>query len=144
MEIKIRKMKQQDLKEVFLLNKNELYYDCDLVKVKESWDRIKGDKHSVLYVATDCERVVGYIHAGIHESLCFSPMASILTLVVSANYQKNGIGKLLLEAVEIWARTNSCVGIRVLSNESREAAHYFYQACGYRKMGKQVNLKKYF
>lgn len=144
MEIKIRKMKQQDLEEICRLNKNELHSDYDLVKEKESWDKIKEDKNSIIYVAVDCETVVGYIHAGIYQTLCFAPMASILTLAVSADYQKNGIGKLLLEEVETWAKTNSCVGIRILSNETREVAHYFYQTCGYRKTRKQINFKKYF
>ena len=53
-------------------------------------------------------------------------------------------GHNLEEVVETWAKTNSCVGIRVLSNESREVAHYFYQTCGYRKTRKQINFKKYF
>ena len=137
-------MKQQDLEEIYRLNKNELHYDFSLMQVKDAWDKIDNDKNNILYVAIDCDKVVGYIHAGIYQSLCLPTMASIFTLVVSKEYQKNGIGKLLLEAVEKWAKNNACVGIRVLSNESRESAHYFYQACGYRKTRKQINFKKYF
>lgn len=144
MELQIREMKQEDLEEIYRLNKNALGYEYELQKMKISWEEILSDKNSILYIALDCGKIVGYVHAGRYELLCQAPMASVFTLAVSPDYQQNGIGRALLNAVERWARATNCTGVRILSNEKRDTAHYFYQACGYRKTKTQVNFKKYF
>jgi GNAT superfamily N-acetyltransferase len=57
--------------------------------------------------------------------------AEIEGLVVDDEYRSNGIGALLLDRAETWARDRRCPAVRVLSNVVRERAHRFYDRRGY-------------
>jgi ribosomal protein S18 acetylase RimI-like enzyme len=62
-----------------------------------------------------------------------APLGRITTLVVSADAQGRGIGRMLVEAAESWMRQQGCKLVEVTSNDRRAEAHAFYRHMGYER-----------
>lgn len=75
--------------------------------------------------------VVGWVSVAETWSLLSSSRAAIEGLVVEDEYRSNGIGRMLVDAAETWARRRGCTALRLLSNVVRERAHTFYRRLGY-------------
>lgn len=65
-------------------------------------------------------------------------------IAVSSNFQKMGIGKVLLTSIEHWAENTGACGVRLVSGATRIDAHKFYHHCGYSGDKQQINVKKIF
>lgn len=88
-------------------------------------------ERTVLVAVVPRAGVVGWIGVSASVTLTSSDRAEIEGLVVEDEYRSNGIGKLLLDAAERWARQRGCTAMRVLSNVVRDRAHRFYERWGY-------------
>ena len=69
-------------------------------------------------------------------------MINILGLAVSSNFRKQGAGKLLLTAIEEWAKSLDIKIIRLNSGSSRTDAHSFYTSNGYTNKKEQIRFIK--
>ncbi len=78
----------------------------------------------------------------LHETITDSGRADIEGLVVEDEYRGNGIGRLLVDAAETWARRRNCASMRLVSNVVRERAHEFYKRLGYSVLKTQHAFKK--
>jgi GNAT superfamily N-acetyltransferase len=87
--------------------------------------------HEILVADIGNHHVVGYIHFHQHNSLENDAIVEVGGLVVSEDFRRMGIGKLLLGAAEEWAIAAGFNRIRLHSNSIREDAHIFYQSLGY-------------
>ncbi len=85
----------------------------------------------VIYVATDAERVMGWIDVSITHHLAAEPRAEIAGLVVSSEVRSQGVGRQLVERAEQWARGRGLTTMLVRSRSTRESAHRFYLREGY-------------
>ena len=63
-------------------------------------------------------------------------------LVVDRAHRKRGIGSLLMERAEEWARTQGCSLVRLWSSSIRVEAHRFYEHLGYRNIKTQYSFVK--
>lgn len=52
-------------------------------------------------------------------------------LVVSSKCRRLGIGKMLVDYIEVQAREKNCYFIMLMSLMKRKEAHRFYEALGY-------------
>jgi len=100
----------------------------------------RNDRREV-FVA-ECNDVAGWAAVSIDETFVEGFGAQLEGLVVDQSCRSRGIGKLLLEAAESWARERGCREMRVLSNVLRERAHPFYHRNGYETIKAQYNLRK--
>jgi GNAT superfamily N-acetyltransferase len=85
-------------------------------------------------VATLGKQVVGLI--GRHKMVSVhrtAPLGRIPILVVAEGEQRQGIGRMLVEAVEEWCRKGGCQFVEVTSNDQLGAAHAFYRHMGYER-----------
>lgn len=144
MKIIIRECKVQDYKDIVLLNKNEMGYDYPVEDTKKQLEKLLNDSNHKIYVAIISEKVVGYIHANNYDLLYSSHLKNIMGIAVLSAFRKNGIGKMLLNEVEKWAKDTGAYGIRLVSGATRIGAHAFYKACGYSEKKEQKNFKKTF
>lgn len=112
---------------------NQLGYPGELEKFKTRLEKILDSPlQGVLVADIGDQRAVGYIHFHQHNSLENDPIVEIGGLVVSEEFRRKGIGKMLISAAEDWARATGFRRIRLHSNIIRVDAHNFYQALGYR------------
>jgi GNAT superfamily N-acetyltransferase len=88
--------------------------------------------------------VVGYIHGCDYDCVYSDSLKDILGIAVDPAYQGRGIGRLLLSALEDWARQDGCAGVRLVSGFERHGAHQFYMRCGYTHRKDQKNFVKLF
>lgn len=139
----IRKTVPEDAGRICEINKNSLGYDFSADKTAAQIKRINEDEKTLLFSVTDDEnRAVGYIEAQVYDTPYAETYVNIMALAVDKKFQGKGFGRLLLSAVEDWAKTQGAVGIRLESSTYRTEAHKFYEACGYECVKEHKNFKK--
>lgn len=143
MEITIREYKTSDTKAIYYLNKNELGYEYSLAETEKNLSKLSNCKSHKIFVAVQNQDVVGYIHAADYDLIYATHMKNIMGIAVSSYNKRKGIGKLLLQAIEQWAKNTGASGVRLVSGSSRTDAHQFYTNCGYYGGKQQLNFKKY-
>lgn len=118
----------------------QLGYPCSLHEIRERMDQIMQDEDQAVLVAESADtNVVGWVHIFKAQRLIVEPFVEIGGLIVAEGQRGSGVGKVLLEAAEDWARDRGVSGMRVRSNVIREEAHHFYERLGYRRV-KQQNV----
>ena len=142
MNVIVREARPEDAESVCRLNRNELGYDYPLRETAGKLGKLLGDRRCRIFVAESGGTVVGYVHAVDYDVLYAPHLKNILGIAVSSDSRRSGVGRLLLAAVEQWAKDTGATGIRLVSGISRTGAHKFYLACGYTENKEQKNFKK--
>ena len=105
------------------------------------------DAHVGFFVAEDKGELVGHVHIIVRETppvpiLKPRRLAYIDEIVVKVAYRGRGVGHLLMEQAEAWARTNGATAIELGVYEFNQEAQAFYRDLGYttfhRRMGKSL------
>ncbi|MBL6078916.1 GNAT family N-acetyltransferase [Belnapia sp. T18] len=97
--------------------------------------------HAVL-VAVREGAVLGLMHLFLRPALEKPPEVVVQALVVEAGLRGSGLGGRLLRAAEAWARAQGQNSVSLHSGAQREAAHAFYAARGYARVGGAVLFRK--
>ncbi len=97
--------------------------------------------HAVL-VAVGEGAVLGLMHLFLRPALEKPPEVVVQALVVEAGLRGSGLGGRLLRAAEDWARARGQASVSLHSGMAREAAHAFYAAQGYARVGSAVLFRK--
>lgn len=98
--------------------------------------------HVVLVAEISSALVVGWIHAAERDILEVGSFCEILGLVVAVDQRGEGIGKRLLEQVELWAQGRRLEEISVRSNIIRAESHPFYERLGFVRVKTQHVYRK--
>lgn len=130
MDVQIRRATQKDAAEIRRLT-SLLGYQTTEEGVRSRLERFATEDHRVL-VAIAAGRLVGWIHVALRASVESETWSEILGFVVDEDTRGEGIGKRLLQATSDWARARGVDRMRVRSKTSREGAHGFYEAQGFR------------
>jgi GNAT superfamily N-acetyltransferase len=107
-----------------------------LLGIKDSPD------HAVFVAETAGGEIAGWIGVFVFRCVEADARAEISGLVVDERVRSLGIGRLLLERAEEWAREKGCVSASVRSNVIRERAHAFYERHGYKLVKTQKSFRK--
>jgi len=126
------------------LNANEFGYKYPVEKTRERVKCILNKSTDRIFVLCENNVVVGYAHASNYEGTYFDAQKNIMAIAVDSNHRGKGLGKALLNAVEDWAKEESCIGVRLVSGMDRTGAHEFYRHCGYKLRKEQKNFIKIF
>lgn len=144
MEFTVRQCCMEDTAAIYELNKAEMGYDYPAEKTREKLAALMKSENDRIFVAEANGIVVGYVHAAGYDLIYAPPMKNIMGIAVAAGYRRQGIGRALLNAAEVWARESGAAGVRLASGASRTGAHQFYQSAGYSGGRVQYNFKKMF
>jgi GNAT superfamily N-acetyltransferase len=75
-----------------------------------------------------------YVQPRIHRDADFARIAS---LIVDEAWRDRGVGRRLVETIEVWAREHGCDVVEVTSGNQRSDAHRFYEGLGYAEKRKR-------
>jgi GNAT superfamily N-acetyltransferase len=137
----VRKATDSDAEQVAQLS-FQLGY---LVTSEETARRIlelSGNSEHAVLVADEGGMLLGWIHVHLAHSLAVDGRVEVAGLVVDENHRGRGVGRVLMERAEIWAREKNCTSVRLRSNVLRGAAHLFYERLGYRETKVQKAFQK--
>ncbi len=109
----------------------ELGYQASGEALRQRIETLLGRPDQAIYVACLSGSVVGWIDLAVTYHLAADPRVEIQGLVVSAEVRSRGIGRLLVERAEQWARSRGLTAMLVRSRVTREDAHRFYLREGY-------------
>ena len=143
MDITIREAVYQDAEAIACLNREAMGYDYSIEDTTRKLTMILRSDQDKVFVAVAGEYIVGYIHANDYDVLYFPTMKNIMGIAVDSAYRRQGIGHMLLDAVECWAKETGAEGIRLVSGANRTDAHKFYIDCGFEGGKQQLNFKKH-
>ena len=130
----IRKIKIEDAKAIQTICNISLGYSVSVEIVMRQIQKLSEDvNHHYIYVYEDevLQKVVGFVHAEVYESLYSYAGLNILGLAVLPEFQGKGIGKELMHHLEVKAKDNSVSFVRLNSADYRVEAHKFYESIGY-------------
>jgi GNAT superfamily N-acetyltransferase len=123
----------------------QLHYPSSGNQIRMRLDALGGSKQHGVYVAElPGGQIGGWIGLYVFHSVEQDSCAGISGLIVDEQVRSRGIGKLLVDAAEGWARSNGCKAISVHSNVIRERAHQFYARNGFEHVKTQKFLFKSF
>lgn len=126
----IRKVKLSDAAAIQRINAESLGYDFDRKATEAQLKKLlENDQHLIL-VAEEDGQVIGYAHAASYDCLYFPSLLNLLALAVSQDFQGQGHGRALMQALREEAKAAGYTGIRINSGISRTSAHRFYRSLG--------------
>lgn len=121
----------------------QLGYPSTADEIRMRLAEMHGSNHYAVYVAQlSGGQIAGWIGVYIFRAVELDSRAEISGLIVDQQVRSRGIGKVLLDAAEDWARRQGCRAISVLSNATRDRAHSFYRRNGYERIKTQASLRK--
>jgi GNAT superfamily N-acetyltransferase len=110
----------------------QLGYPASQEQVQRRLHQIQQDESHAVYVAEQADgHVVGWVHVLVRQLVVADPQTEIGGLVVDESYRHCGVGRLLMEQAEWWAREKGCWAVYLRSNIVRKGAHAFYERIGY-------------
>ena len=121
----------------------QLGYECTGEEVQKRLSQMQDPNGYAVFVAEFPQgRIAGWIGAYLFRSVETESCAEINGLVVDQNVRSRGIGKMLLDSAEQWARSVGYDAISVRSNVKRDRAHRFYIKNGYELVKTQKEFRK--
>ncbi len=121
----------------------QLGYPASAGDMKKRISDIDGDDNCMLFVAEADGNVVAWLLVHLYRLITSDCLAQIAGLVVDKSHRNEGIGALLMEKAEEWARDRACQGVILRSRAMRKGAHTFYEKLGYSNIKTQnVFLKE--
>jgi GNAT superfamily N-acetyltransferase len=109
---------------------------------------IANDENTYLVVCDDGEDLLATALISLCNDVMFNrqPFAIIDNFIVASEYQREGIGKSLMDHIEEFCLARDCSKIMLLSGADNRGAHDFYTAMGFdpdKKLG-FVKYRRYF
>jgi GNAT superfamily N-acetyltransferase len=121
----------------------QLGYPVSQEEVRRRLNQIQQDEQHAVYVAELPDgRVVGWVHVHFCQLLVADPQAEIGGLVVDEGHRRCGIGRLLMQQAEQWAREKGCWAVYLRSNVVRKDAHAFYEEIDYSNVKTSMAFRK--
>jgi GNAT superfamily N-acetyltransferase len=115
----------------------QLGYDTSKEEVEPRLKKALGDERNITCVAEVDGKTVGWLQVAMKQTIESGEYAEITGLVVDKASRGKGIGRILVEHAEEWARKVGQQRIRVRMNVIRKDAPLFYRALGFKEIKKQ-------
>ena len=141
MTVAVRRARADDAPRIAELS-GVLGYPVDSRVMAERLAHLVSRDDNAVFVASDGDRVLGWIHGGEHELLEIGRLCEILGLVVEPSARRSGAGRALIAAIEQWAGSRGVRQVSVRSNVVRLESHPFYERLGFTRVKTQHSYRK--
>jgi GNAT superfamily N-acetyltransferase len=143
MSIVVRTADLSDVQAIAALS-TQLGYPSSPAQIGPRLENISKDEDHGLFVAEMSDGpAIGFVHVYVGLQVVSDSEATIGELVVDKDYRSRGIGRLLMQRAEEWARKKECSALRVNSNVVRNEAKVFYDRLGFEHLKTQRVFHKY-
>lgn len=140
-DLKIRRGKSSDAARIAELS-GQLGYPATKKEIVARMKRLTPARQHALFVAELAGYVIGWVHVTASRLLEVAPRAEVNGLIVDETARSGGVGELLLQEGEKWAKRAGCHSMSVRSNVKRDRAHQFYEKNGYEHYKTQKAFRK--
>jgi len=121
----------------------QLGYETTETEIRERFDDIASCFDEEIFVAEIADgRIAGFLTIFVMRTIASDPRAEVSGLVVHESHRTRGVGKLLMQTGETWAREHGCGAVTLRSNVIRDVAHRFYENLGYKHIKTQKSFRK--
>ena len=119
-------------------------FTFDEIKQKRGLELlIRSTESSVAFVAELEGKVLGMLTAQTNISTAEGKKAAVLEdMIIDKNYRKQGIGKKLMQAMELWAKEQGISRLQLLADKTNSPALLYYKKLGWNTT-KMFCLRKY-
>ena len=135
----IREANSNDYGALTFLTK-QLGYSLPENDIRHNLECIGRNKNEIIYVMTDKDKVIGWIHVFHAIRLESGSFAELGGLIVDEQNRGKGIGQLLLEQAKAWCLQMGIPKLKLRSKVTRKDAHRFYMRHGF----KEIKVQKVF
>jgi GNAT superfamily N-acetyltransferase len=141
-EIVIRSARPDDYARMAELA-GQLTYESSADDIARRIRGMNGSPEHAVFVAESAEGgVLGWIGLCVLHMVEADARVEVSGLVVDERTRSKGVGRLLLDRGEEWAREKGCPQIGLRTNVIRERAHAFYERQGYKHVKTQKTYRK--
>jgi len=102
---------------------------------REELSRFISQRGSRTWIAEESGEIAGFLIAERQAQ----KVAHLVTIDVVDRWRRRGVGRLLMDAAEHWAREQELLLVYLETAENNTAAQAFYEARGYRKVDRVAN-----
>jgi GNAT superfamily N-acetyltransferase len=120
----------------------QLGYTASPKDIAERLSRMDSNQERVIAAVDSSEAVVGWTSVRAAEHIHSGACLEISGFVVEEEKRGRGVGKILMAAVELWAREKKLGVVRLNANVTRIRAHRFYESLGFARIKQQYVFKK--
>ena len=128
--VEIRDAAPEDAAAIAEISTGTLGYSCGEDLVRNRLANMENGRQRV-FAAVENGKVVGFLQAELYQLLYQKDQINILGLAVRKEFQGKGVGRLLVQYVQVWAKQMNCDTVRVNSATERYGAHAFYEKMGF-------------
>jgi GNAT superfamily N-acetyltransferase len=121
----------------------QLGYPLSSEELKQRYEAVAGAANHTIMLAEQAGRVVALCHVYARPALDKPPEAIVQALVVDRASRGSGMGKIMMMAVETWARDRGFTSVALTSSVTRAEAHAFYEAIGYQRAATSHMFRKH-
>jgi ribosomal protein S18 acetylase RimI-like enzyme len=143
MQVEIQNAAADDFLAIYDLVKNELgYTNLEKEQFESRFNLILSDKNIATFLAKKDGATIGFI--SLRRGITFEidgEYVQITDFAVKSSFQSSGIGTMLLQHAESYAKANNIHHLTLNCGFQRLASHAFYERKGFTK--KSYSFKKY-
>jgi len=113
------------------------------VREKDYFSELLADKNVGFFVAEVDNKLVGFVHMIIKDTPAFPifvprRFAILDALLVKSGFQKQGIGRMLIDTGQEWAIASGATSIELNVYEFNQTAISFYESSGYQTFSRKM------
>jgi aminoglycoside 6'-N-acetyltransferase I len=136
-----------DERAAWLRFRERLWPDVANAQLREEQDHILGDPASngVLVAAAPDGELIGFAEVSIREwaeGCATRPVGYLEAWYVEDGRRRAGVGRLLIEAAERWARERGCLEMGSDADPDNRASRSAHRALGFEEVGTSVLFRK--
>ena len=132
--ITIEALKQEDMPQLIELYKElippHIEFNTSLERCLKTYKTMEQDDCSFLAVAKENGEIVGSA-LGICCQCLVNPFLVVEDVIVRSDQRGKGVGRMLMEALDQFAKEKGCAYSFLVSSDFRTGAHSFYESIGY-------------